>query len=263
MLVHVVADYGQGDLAFAEVAQRLLLGLPDAQLVYTAVPPFATLAAGFCVAQLALNRGPGQVAIFQNVAPRRDDRGVRRDNDGERLVYARLSDGKIVIGPNSGFAFSFLEPAVSEIRFVKVSSGGSQFRSRDIFAEAFGRILSGDRSLLGDPVPDEAVPPVPRDTVVYVDGYGNLKTTLGGADANPGDRVKVRIGDIEREALVAGGGFEVRDGELAYAPGSSGWSLPDGTEVRFRELFLRGGNAWEAFGRPGVESTISLAVTTK
>ncbi len=42
VLVHVVADYGFGDLAFAEVAQRLAQHLPDAQLVLTPVPAFDT-----------------------------------------------------------------------------------------------------------------------------------------------------------------------------------------------------------------------------
>jgi hypothetical protein len=49
MLAHVIADYGPGDLAFAEVAQRLKLHLPDAEPIYTPVPAFATLAAGFSV----------------------------------------------------------------------------------------------------------------------------------------------------------------------------------------------------------------------
>ena len=47
MLVHIVADYGQGDLAFAEVVQRMKLHLPDAEPVLTPVPHFSTLAAGF------------------------------------------------------------------------------------------------------------------------------------------------------------------------------------------------------------------------
>ena len=46
MLVHVVADYGPGDLAFTEVAQRLKLLLPDAEPLYAPVPAFATLATG-------------------------------------------------------------------------------------------------------------------------------------------------------------------------------------------------------------------------
>lgn len=141
-----------------------------------------------------------------------------------------------------------------------VSSGGSQFRSRDIFAGAFAQLVTGDESPLGEKVPETAVPPPPEGCIAYVDGYGNLKTTLAGAGLQPGTTVSVRIGGVEREAMVAGGGFEVPDGELAFAPGSSGWRLADGSETRFRELFLRGGNAWEAFGRPPVESSISLAV---
>src|SRR5688572_29322632 len=59
MLVHIVADYGPvGDLAFAEVVQRLRLYLPDAEPILTPVPSFATLAAGFCIAQLGLNEAP-------------------------------------------------------------------------------------------------------------------------------------------------------------------------------------------------------------
>jgi hypothetical protein len=54
MLIHVVADYGPGDLAFAEVAARIRLHPVEAELLYTPVPPFATITAGFCVAQLGL-----------------------------------------------------------------------------------------------------------------------------------------------------------------------------------------------------------------
>jgi hypothetical protein len=44
MLVHIIADYGMGDLAFAEVVQRIKLHVPDAEPVLVPVPPFATLA---------------------------------------------------------------------------------------------------------------------------------------------------------------------------------------------------------------------------
>jgi hypothetical protein len=50
----MVADYGLSDLAFAEVAQRIKLYLVETELLYTLVPPFATITAGFCVAQLGL-----------------------------------------------------------------------------------------------------------------------------------------------------------------------------------------------------------------
>jgi hypothetical protein len=90
MLVHIIADYGPaGDLAFAEVVQRIKSHLPDAEPVLTPVPPFATLAAGFCVAQLALNEAPVGTLIYHNVAPREDDPNARAGNAGERLAFAR------------------------------------------------------------------------------------------------------------------------------------------------------------------------------
>ena len=58
MLIHIIADYGIGDLAFAEVVQRIKLHLPDAETVSVPVPPFSTLAVGFCIAQLGLNVAP-------------------------------------------------------------------------------------------------------------------------------------------------------------------------------------------------------------
>jgi hypothetical protein len=54
VLVHIIADYGTGDLAFAEVVQRIKVHLPDAEPVPLSVHPFSTLAAGFCIAQLGL-----------------------------------------------------------------------------------------------------------------------------------------------------------------------------------------------------------------
>src|SRR5215210_4664463 len=98
MLVHIVADYGQGDLAFAEVVQRIKRHLPDAEPVLTPVPAFSTLAAGFCIAQLALNEAPAGTLVYHNVAPREDDEAAREANAGERLAYARLRTGVRVIG---------------------------------------------------------------------------------------------------------------------------------------------------------------------
>ena len=93
MLVHIIADYGTGDLAFAEVVQRIKLHLPDAEPVPVPVPSFSTLAGGFCIAQLGLNTAPPGTLIYHNVAPREDDQAARPGNAGERLAYARLPTG--------------------------------------------------------------------------------------------------------------------------------------------------------------------------
>ena len=104
------------------------------------------------------------------------------------------------------------------------------------------------------------MPPVQSSVIAYIDGYGNLKTTLS-YDANkvrPGKRVHVRVNDRKQEATVSDGAFGVRVGELAFAPGSSGWPMQQGGEVRWMEIFLRGGSAWDLFEKPAIGSAVSL-----
>jgi hypothetical protein len=260
MLLHIIADYGHGDLAFAEVVQRILLYLPDAEPVLTPVPPFSTLAAGFCIAQLGLNPAPAGTLIYHNVAPREDDDEARERNAGERLVFARLPTGVRVIGVNAGHTFSFVRDAAEELRATAVPAEGSQFRSRDLFPQAAASIAVGQPDALSGELPREEIPDIPADRIAYIDGYGNLKTTIraGSHRLASGSRVAVRIGEQECEAVVSDGTFAVEPGRIAFAPGSSGWRGEAGRDTRWMELFLRGGNAWEAFGRPSVADEIAL-----
>lgn len=260
MLVHVIADYGPGDLAFAEVAQRIKLHLPDAEPLYTPVPPFATLAAGFCVAQLGLNPAPAGTVIYHNVAPRKDDEEARAENVGERLAFARLSTGVRVVGVNAGYAFSFVRDAAEELRWVSVPAAGSQFRSRDLFPEAAGDIVAGSAYALESEILPADIPDLPQNRLAYADGYGNLKTTIESEkiEVRSGAAVRVRIGEAELEATASDGSFEVEEGRLAFAPGSSGWKGQGGRETRWMELFLRGGSAWEAFGHPDFGAHVEI-----
>ena len=259
MLFHIIADYGHGDLAFAEVVQRIKLFLPDAEPALTPVPPFSTLAAGFCIAQLGLNSAPAGTIIYHNVAPREDDEEARQGNAGERLAFARLPTGVRVIGVNAGHAFSFVRDAADELRFAAVPDEGSQFRSRDLFPQAASAIALGQPDALAEAIRAADVPDVPTRRVAYVDGYGNIKTTIdhAGLGIDNGRAVRVRVGDREREAMVSDGSFAVERGQLAFAPGSSGWTVGD-TKTLWMELFLRGGNAWDAFGRPSVGTEIQV-----
>lgn len=260
MLVHIIADYGPGDLAFAEVVQRIKYYLPDAEPMLTPVPAFRTLAAGFCVAQLGLNEAPAGTIIYHNVAPRADDEEARSGNAGERLAFARLETGVRVIGVNAGHAFSFVREQAEELRWAAVAAEGSQFRSRDLFPQAAGAIALGQPDGLGEEIDRSDIPTVPHNLIAYIDGYGNLKTTIR-SDENSlssGSEVRVRIGKAERTATASDGSFEVEQGQLAFAPGSSGWTDAKGTETRWMELFLRGANAWEAFERPQVGDEIEI-----
>jgi hypothetical protein len=256
MLVHVIADFGYSDLAFAEVAQRLKRLLPSAELILTSVPPFSTLAAGFCVAQLGLNQSPKDMMIFHNVAPRKDNQAARKNNDGERLAFALLPNGVKVVGVNAGYAFSFLKHAATQINVVNVASAGSQFRSRDIFPQGLLAVVEGHKDALSEPLDITAIPEVPEARVAYIDGFGNIKTTFS-TMPEVGQILKVSLAGKTLEAVVSDGSFSVPQGTLTFASGSSGW-MEQGKRVRWMELFLRGGSAYEAFGKPEVGDKIVL-----
>lgn len=260
MLVHIVADYGQGDLAFAEVVQRLKFYLPDAEPVLTPVPPFCTLAAGFCIAQLALNPAPPGTIIYHNVAPRGDDDAARARNAGERLAYARLRTGVRVIGVNAGYAMSFIRDEAEKLRWAAVEAEGSQFRSRDLFPQAASAMALGRSQALADDIDPCLIPDVPPSRIAYIDGYGNMKTTIRFDDRRfrSGTKLAVQIEGVTQDAVVSDGTFGVEAGRLAFAPGSSGWQTRSGEQVRWAELFLRGGNAWDRFKRPALGTEIEL-----
>lgn len=257
MLLHLIADFGHADLAFAEVSQRLKRLLSEAELFLTAVPPFATLAAGFCAAQLGLNEVPENTLIFHNVAPRRDDKGARQNNDGERLAYALLPNGVKVVGVHAGFAFSFLRDVAKELHYVNVPSEGSQFRSRDLFPQDVAAVAKGHSHALAEPMPRDHIPDIPEARVAYIDGFGNIKTTVPLGEYQAGQQLQVTLNKLTHTALVSDGSFSVPQGTLAFSPGSSGWRTVSG-QVKWMELFLRGGSAAQMFGQPGNAETITL-----
>lgn len=165
MLVHIIADYGMGDLAFAEVVQRVKLHLPDAEPILVPVPPFCTVAAGFCIAQLGLHTAPPGTLIYHNVAPREDDETARADNAGERLAYARLPTGVRVIGVNSGYTLSFVKNVAEKLHWASSTAEGSQFRSRDVFPQAAAAIALGLPTALGDEIDAQALPSPPSSAM--------------------------------------------------------------------------------------------------
>jgi hypothetical protein len=164
------------------------------------------------------------------------------------------------VGVAAGATFAFLRDEVDELHEVDVPQTSSQFRSRDAFPALLPRLVAGDASVLGERLDPAALPPVPERAVAYVDGYGNLKTTWLEPPAEPGTRVRVRIGEVELDATVGGGTFAVPAGELSFAPGSSGWTTRTGDELRWCELLARGGSAAELFGGPAPGAAVEVVV---
>lgn len=261
--VHLICDYAPGDLAWAEVSAAVCAVLPEGwQTHITSVGSFETISTGFAVAQLASADAPlraENLIIFANCAPRKDVRAARENNEGEGLLHAVLKNGVHIIAVNSGFSLSFVREDIVELFSTDVSSGGSQFRSRDNFPRVVGQLANDDLSFrLHKLRPLENIPEPPQQAIGYIDSFGNLKTTIREGDADltdlsPGQRIKVTIGALIRAATVATGSFNVMEGDLAFAPGSSGHTR------RYWEFFQRGGSASAAFAHPAVGSKIAIA----
>jgi S-adenosylmethionine hydrolase len=175
------------------------------------------------------------------------------------LTYVKLHNNVEVVGVLAGYTLSLIKSEALQINTIKVSRGGSQFRSRDVFPQAAAAIALGDYSLLGDEIIPAQIPDLPTDRVAWIDGYGNIKITIpaSSVDLPLSSKVTVLVGDVASDAIYSDGSFRVPEGTLAFAPGSSGWQKQDGQKVTWMELFLRGGNAWSRFGKPKINQTIT------
>ncbi len=252
--ITIIADYGPlSDMAFSEVTQNIhhqMDGLAVRVKEYS-VPVFDTVQTGFMLAQTAINSQLGDKHLFfVNTAPRHDDANPRSDSAGEKLVYMKLRNGVRIIGVNSGHSLSFVKDQAEEIRVLDVANEGSQFRSRDFYPTILTEIAKGNDSAILDKEPH--ISDVVDNVVGFVDGYGNLKCTIDPADVENfmGEFVAVEINGHKHFAKVGRSIFDVPDGYLCMAKGSSGWDLPDGTRREFVEVVRRSGNAFRDFGKP-------------
>src|SRR4051794_40409450 len=225
-LIQLVADYGPGDLAFAETVQWLALAAPDSRVCATRVAAGDTLAAGLCVAELALGGGPDGRAVVHDVDGTPRDRGQ---------WIGRTRAGALVVGANRGWAWSFVTPQLIELCALDVPADAH-------VAVAARHALSSYPHTV---TPRPLVPAPPTRVVVWADHAGNLQTTV---TATPDELVMVRIGQYREPARLADGRGAVADGELVLEPGARG----------LKRLRLGGGSAAERFRDPPAGTPVEV-----
>jgi len=176
----LVGDYGQDDLAFKEVTQRLYeiaeeKGiLIQVDIVTVNAFNFAQTAA---VVAKAVHDGQYDL-IYHNTAPRKDTAKERIKNAGEGLAYSKAlsKDGKPVqvVGVYGGDEHTVntfaLLPKDTDVRFVDCPDDGTQFRSRGVFPPSvIDALTKSGIKLRGDLV---SVPkPVNRKIVTNAEAY--------------------------------------------------------------------------------------------
>lgn len=250
----LISDYGNGDPAFTEVLLRLRNLLPDVFIHPQSTSPLSTVNTGFWIAQVALVKDIKNTYIFSNTAPRKHQKNAVVNNSGERLMYAKLKNGFELVGVNAGYNFSFIKPYITKFHHVIVGNEGSQFRSRDKYPQAVAQMIKGEKSFTGKAEDVSIIPDPPQNVIASIDGYGNMKTSIRESEINfkQGEMLTIDINRKKHVATYKDGIFNIHEGELCFAPGSSGY------ENRFMEIFLRGGSAESLFDNPTVEAEIKI-----
>jgi len=250
----VISDYGTGDPAFTEVLLQLKRFIPNSFILPQSVPPFSTVNTGYWIGQIALSPSLKNTFIYSNTAPRKDNSKAQENNKGEKLMYARLDNGFEIMAVNAGYVFSFVKNHISDFHYADISNEGSQFRSRDIYPEAVARMINKDKSIMGNKGDIHAIPDYPKNVIASTDGYGNIKTTILSTeiDYKIGQKLIIKINGVKHEASYTDGSFNIEEGRVAFAPGSTGHS------GKYMEIFYRGQSASELFMHPKVEEKILI-----
>jgi hypothetical protein len=259
--LHIIADYGVNDPAFGEVLTRLQSDIADLNpyIHSTAVSFSDTIAGGFWIYQYLMGKQKAPLFCYSNVAPRKVQRQAMKNNSGEGLKYGKLTNGAEIIAVNSEYIFSFVKPYLQEFRDINVSNQGTQFRSRDNYPRIVSEVMHGNRDSLTENLSLSIIPDVPTNRVAWVDGYGNIKTTIRKSEVkfDVGKKVRIEINGVIWTGIVSDGSFSVSHGELAFSPGSSGYEDPF-MEIFLRRHIVKDVSASDVFNHPVNGSTITI-----
>ncbi len=95
---------------------------------------------------------------------------------------------------NSGYCLSFVKNHIEQLCKVKISNKVSQFRSRDFYLYAVTEVLRNNKKIIGEAMDLDLIPNLSSNKLAFVDGYGNLKTTIGKKRLiSPGQKVKILL----------------------------------------------------------------------
>jgi hypothetical protein len=253
-LITLLTDFGLHDTYVGQVKGAILAIAPTATIVDLthAVPPQDIQAGAYLLwsAVEAFLRGSVHVAVV--------DPGV----GSLRLALAVESvRGDLLIGPDNGLLVPAAERLGGIQRIVELNrpefwrsatSTSATFHGRDVFGPVAAHLANGvPLERVGSPVVDPVRLGLPlsdgrHGEVVHVDTYGNLVTSVAGADLPTrfqvvvGDRVVpahayyASVAPGEPIALIGSAGLleiSVRDGNAADLTGAQ-----RGTPVRVEEL---------------------------
>jgi hypothetical protein len=147
-LIHLITD--EGPVGWDDLAARLGRALPGAEVCPVAVRPRDTLAAGFCLAELAFAGGPAARMVFDAVTP---------DDDDTALWIGRSPGGVLAVAPGAGWSWSYAAGRLRSLCRLDVPAGQ---RSHAQLASAAVHAARRHPHAVAGVVPRREVPALPR-----------------------------------------------------------------------------------------------------
>jgi S-adenosylmethionine hydrolase len=261
----VLTDFGYRD-HYAGVMKGVIASIaPRAPVIDIThgVPPQSITAGALALAQ-SWRYFPSRTIFLVVVDP-----GV---GTARRAVAVETRAGVVFVGPDNGVLAPALEQArplrAVELRAprYRLTQVSSTFHGRDIFAPAAAHLWRGAKlDAMGPPIGEGLIPldlPEAREgldelrgEVLYVDGYGNLVSSISRDDLArfqarfPAMRLSVRIGTSAPIGLFR-----------AYGDAPRGASLAAFGSFELLEIGVRDGSAERRFGaKPGALVTVRPA----
>ncbi len=170
---------------------------------------------------------PQEAIFFQNTDPRLQTTQRLEKAKGAEFVVLKLQSGLYVCGPNAGYNFSLIKEKIHQAYVYKNLSSGSQFRSRDLYSRICAHLIDSlEDELELEEISGDAIPRLEGYFIGHIDNYGNIKTTITANNFKGryglGDRIRLKINEVEKEVNYVSNLFGGRVGELVIYPGSSG-----------------------------------------
>lgn len=164
---------------------------------------------------------PQETVIFQNTDPR------IKSNQGAEFVILQLISGIFVCGPNTQYNYSLIKPKINELYLYRGFGSDSQFRSRDLYSRIVAHLMDEMEDVLElEETSTNIIPPLEGYYIGHIDNFGNIKTTIKKEDLKGkyelGNRIKIAINKVVKEALFVDNLFGAAPGQLVIYPGSSG-----------------------------------------
>lgn len=180
----VIADWAADSLSCQEVRSSVegFLDNPSHPNISFVNTTPATIHTAFQINQIVETEEeygrPLETVIFQ-ASDSVQDNPPEKSKTWGKLCIIRLKSGLHIIGPNTGYVFSFIKDKIEEVFYYPGLPESGSFRARDTFARVVAHVMDAKQDDLDlEEAHTNAIPELQDYYVGHIDSFGNIITTI-------------------------------------------------------------------------------------